>query len=166
MGNAVNCNFAHWRGSAHSFPRGEAVAQIGTSEPIWVTDEERRNVKYGVALRKNGRNGTLYPFFGVHSASHCIAVPHPPQCAHWGTFPPGEGILTAPGSIQPTAKQQFTPLPGKAGLIFHHYTHSYCINKEANRFLCNYLKKHFAFDKKNGIVILSKKRKGGSPNGI
>ena len=85
----------------------EAVAQIGTSEPIWVTDEERRNVKYGFALRKNGRNGTLYPFFGVHSASHCIAVPHPPQCAHWGTFPPGEGILTVPGSIQPTDKQQF-----------------------------------------------------------
>ena len=19
-------------------------------------------------------------------------IPHPPQCAHWGTFPPGEGI--------------------------------------------------------------------------
>ena len=42
------------RGSAHSFPRGEAVAQIGTSEPIWVTDEERRNVKYSYALRENG----------------------------------------------------------------------------------------------------------------
>ena len=20
------------------------------------------------------------------------SAPHPPQCAHWGTFPPGEGI--------------------------------------------------------------------------
>ena len=65
-----------------------------------------------------------------------------------------------------TAKLQFTPFPGKADLLFNHYTHSPSINKEANRFLCNYLKKHFAFDKKNGIVILSKKRKGGSPNGI
>ena len=62
MGNAVNCNFAHWRGSAHSFPRGEAVAQIGTSEPIWVTDEERRNVKDSDALRKNGWNRILNPF--------------------------------------------------------------------------------------------------------
>ena len=32
----------------------EAVAQIGTSEPIWVTDEERRKVRYSYALRKNG----------------------------------------------------------------------------------------------------------------
>ena len=32
----------------------KAVAQIGTSEPIWVTDEERRKVKYSYALRKNG----------------------------------------------------------------------------------------------------------------
>ena len=21
-----------------------------------------------------------------------IAIPHPPQCAHWGTFPSGEGF--------------------------------------------------------------------------
>jgi len=21
------------------------------------------------------------------------AIPHPPQCAHWGTFPPGEGFV-------------------------------------------------------------------------
>ena len=50
----VNCNLAYWRGSAHSFPRGEAVTQIGTSEPIWVTDEERRNVKHSYAVRKKG----------------------------------------------------------------------------------------------------------------
>ena len=36
-----------------------------------------------------------------------VAIPHPPQFANWGTFPPGEGILTVPGSIQPTAKYQF-----------------------------------------------------------
>ena len=23
-------------------------------------------------------------------------IPLPPQCAHWGTFPPGEGFVTAP----------------------------------------------------------------------
>ena len=31
--------FSHWRGSALGFPRGEAVAKIGSSEPILVTDE-------------------------------------------------------------------------------------------------------------------------------
>ena len=89
MGNAVNCNFAHWRGSAHSFPRGEAVAQIGTSEPIWVTDEERRNVKYGFALRKIGRNGTLYPFFwGAFRIPLHRRSSSAPVCA-LGHLPPG-----------------------------------------------------------------------------
>ena len=49
-----NCCMTHWRGSAHSFPRGEAVAQIGTSEPIWVTDEERRYGTFLYAVRKEG----------------------------------------------------------------------------------------------------------------
>ena len=34
-------------------------------------------------------------FIWVHSSFHCIAIPHPPQCAHWGTFPSGEGISDA-----------------------------------------------------------------------
>ena len=40
--------------AASCFPRGEAVAQIGTSEPIWVTDEERRNGLTLYAVRKKG----------------------------------------------------------------------------------------------------------------
>ena len=34
----------------------------------------------------------IYLFNEVHTNMEHIAVPHPPQCAHWGTFPPGEGI--------------------------------------------------------------------------
>ena len=40
----------------------------------------------------------MYLFNEMHTDSEHIAVPHPPQCAHWGTFPPGEGIV--PPSIQ------------------------------------------------------------------
>ena len=38
----------------HGFPRGEAVIQIGSSEPIWMTDEERRNVPITNTVRKKG----------------------------------------------------------------------------------------------------------------
>ena len=31
----------------------------------------------------------MYLFNEMHTDSEQIAVPHPPQCAHWGTFPPG-----------------------------------------------------------------------------
>ncbi len=55
----------------------EAVIQIGTSEPIWVTDEERRNVKYSDALRKKVKNESLIRFVWVHSLPYCVAVPHP-----------------------------------------------------------------------------------------
>ncbi len=30
----------------------------------------------------------MYLFNEMHTDSEHIAVPHPPQCAHWGTFPP------------------------------------------------------------------------------
>ena len=32
----------------------------------------------------------MYLFNEMHTDSEHIAVPHPPQCAHWGTFPPGQ----------------------------------------------------------------------------
>ena len=35
----------------------------------------------------------MYLFNEMHTDSEQIAVPHPPQCAHWGTFPPGEGMV-------------------------------------------------------------------------
>ena len=41
---------------ALGFPRGEAVAQIGSSEPIWVTDEERRALEFTHAREKNAPN--------------------------------------------------------------------------------------------------------------
>ena len=40
-----------WRGSAHSFPRGEAVMKIRSSERIFMTDEERRYVTNLYAFR-------------------------------------------------------------------------------------------------------------------
>ena len=36
---------------------------------------------------------TFIHFIWMHSSSRYVAIPHPPQCAHWGTFPSGEGIF-------------------------------------------------------------------------
>ena len=44
----------------------------------------------------------MYLFNEMHTDSKQIAVPHPPQCAHWGTFPPGEGI-----ALRRPCKHQF-----------------------------------------------------------
>ena len=47
----------------------------------------------------------MYLFNEMHTNMEHIAVPHPPQCAHWGTFPPGEGI-----ALRHLDKFQFTAL--------------------------------------------------------
>ena len=38
-------------------------------------------ITYGVCL-----------VYQLQSSMNAIAIPHPPQCAHWGTFPSGEGF--------------------------------------------------------------------------
>ena len=53
----------------------------------------------------------MYLFDEMHIDSEHIAVPHPPQCAHWGTFPPGEGI-----ALRHPDKFQFIGLPGKTDM--------------------------------------------------
>ena len=53
-------------GAGHQgFPRGEAVAEIGSSEPISVTDEECGQLSYGFASVRSS------------SRSLDIAIPHP-----------------------------------------------------------------------------------------
>ncbi len=34
-------------------------------------------------------------FYQLQLMMEDIAIPHPPQCAHWGTFPSGEGFHPA-----------------------------------------------------------------------
>ena len=34
-------------------------------------------------------------FYQLQLKTKDIAIPHPPQCAHWGTFPSGEGFGAA-----------------------------------------------------------------------
>ena len=53
----------------------------------------------------------MYLFNEMHTNMEHIAVPHPPQCAHWGTFPPGEGI-----ALRHPCKHQFIGLLGKTGM--------------------------------------------------
>ena len=53
----------------------------------------------------------MYLFNEMHTDSEHIAVPHPPQCAHWGTFPPGEGI-----ALHHPYKHQFTRQLGKTDM--------------------------------------------------
>ena len=49
----------------------------------------------------------IYLFNKMHTDSEHIAVPHPPQCAHWGTFPPGQcHQLKEPGPVFPVIASQ------------------------------------------------------------
>ena len=36
-----------------------------------------------------------YHFYQLQLVMKNIAIPHPPQCADWGTFPSGEGFYPA-----------------------------------------------------------------------
>ena len=59
---------------------------------IWVTDCQ--------FLRETAlQRPKASPREKQHSDSEAVAVPHLPQCAHWGTFSPGEG-LGAPAPLQ------------------------------------------------------------------
>ena len=67
------------------FPRGEAVARIGSSEPIRVTDEERRNPQIFSAVRKKAPHWDTLCSFGLHILTqmspfliHRFVVPLPP----------------------------------------------------------------------------------------
>ena len=53
----------------------------------------------------------MYLFNEMHTNMEHIAVPHPPQFANWGTFPPGEGI-----ALRYLYKFQFIGLPGKTDM--------------------------------------------------
>ena len=82
---ADNWCLAHWRGSALGFPRGEAVARIGSSEPIRATDEERRNPQIFSAVRKKAPHWDTLCSLGLHILTqmspfliHRFAVPLPP----------------------------------------------------------------------------------------
>ena len=52
--------------------------------PEGQTEVERRYLKYGKKPVQMQKTNIF------------ARIPLPPQCAHWGTFPPGEGFVTAP----------------------------------------------------------------------
>ena len=53
----------------------------------------------------------MYLFNEMHTNMEHIAVPHPPQFANWGTFPPGEGI-----ALWHPYKHQFIGQRGKTDM--------------------------------------------------
>ena len=53
----------------------------------------------------------MYLFNEMHTNMEHIAVPHPPQFANWGTFPPGEGI-----ALRHPYKHQFIGQRGKTDM--------------------------------------------------
>ena len=73
----------YWRGGASRFPRGEAVAKNGSSEPFLVTEEECGQKSYVIA------------FVRTSSQTLDVAVPlptlNPSHTLRRATFPPGEG---------------------------------------------------------------------------
>ena len=72
-------------------------------------DEEWRHLTICNAVNLNGTDFSNVPFHELQTNSEHIAVPHPPQCAHWGTFPPGEGI-----AFRHPSKFQFVSMFPKA----------------------------------------------------
>ena len=48
---------------------------------------------FGMHLNQTIQIFQLYLLTELQTDLEHIAVPHPPQCAHWGTFPPGEGMV-------------------------------------------------------------------------
>ena len=79
---------------ALGFPRGEAVAQIGSSEPIWVTDEECG--KFAFLTNKDGTYTGLSAETKYQPSLKlkCI-LPSSSSAPFGGTFPPGEGKAPA-----------------------------------------------------------------------
>ena len=63
---------------------------------------------FGMHPNQTVQTFQLCSFIELQTDSEHIAVPHPPQCAHWGTFPPGEGI-----ALRHPCKHQFIGLLGK-----------------------------------------------------
>ena len=76
----LNWRFAYWRGSAHGFPYGEAVAQIGSSEPIWVTEEVVGHFSIPVRWVKC-TEFRLFACFSVHSNRSRPRASSAPVCA-------------------------------------------------------------------------------------
>ena len=72
--------------------------------PEGQTEVERRYLKYGKKPVQMQKTNIF------------ARIPLPPQCAHWGTFPPGEGLVTASQlpdklqSIRLLAMEEATPL--------------------------------------------------------
>ena len=95
-----SARWAHGGAAALGFPRGEAVATIGSSQPIVVTEEERRNVSTLFAKTVKGlgnKDSLLCLLICTAYLSFCIAIPLPTSLRS-ATFPPGEGIgAPAPG---------------------------------------------------------------------
>ena len=78
---------------ALGFPRGEAVAQIGSSEPIWVTDEECG--KYAFLINQVGTYSNLSAKKKFQpSPKSRRSRPSSSSAPFGGTFPPGEGIAS------------------------------------------------------------------------
>ena len=98
----INWCLSHWRGSALGFPRGEAVAKIGASEPILVTDEEWRNLPITGAVRKKAPYWNTVCPLEAHMFLHLppflihrFAVPLPPG---------GRYLLSASGFQTPICR--------------------------------------------------------------
>ena len=72
----------------------------------WMRNGE--TLPFAMQLIQTVQTFPMYLFHEVHTNMEHIAVPHPPQCAHWGTFPPGEGI-----ALRHPCKHQFIGLLGK-----------------------------------------------------
>ena len=93
----------YWRGSASRFPRGEAVAKNGSSEPFLVTEEECGQKSYVIAFVRTSSQTldvavplpTLNPSHTLRRATYKLWC----DC-HWQSLdllrcalqqPPGEG---------------------------------------------------------------------------
>ena len=104
ISSTINWCLSHWRGSALGFPRGEAVAKIGSSEPILVTDEEWRNLPITGAVRNKAPYwNTVCPLVRICSCT----CRRSSSTASRSPFPPGEGICSVPQAFKHQLSHQW-----------------------------------------------------------
>ena len=87
--------------SGLGFPFGEAGTQIGTSEPIWVTEEVFQGFNIPGRLVKR-RSFRLFAPILVHSKLQLFPNLFRPSARTYGTFPKGEGKALRAVKLQTT----------------------------------------------------------------
>ena len=114
---------AHGGAAAYGFPRGEAGMKRRSSQRLFMTDEEWRNISilFAKTVKRLGNKDFLLCLL-IYTAffSYCIAIPLPTSLRS-ATFPPGEGI-GAPAPVRQTTIYPSSYKKGTLTRAFSYFT--------------------------------------------